>query len=160
MTTTDPVVFAVIAVGVALVATVASYLPARQASARRPSWPGAVQSPRAPATNATRAHKAPGPVSRAAGCEGNDVTWCADVLVAAIGQPRFVQGAWIKPGATVIDVGTNRLADGKLVGDVDFAAACERAAAITPVPGGVGPMTIAMLLKNTVAAARLRAERA
>jgi len=84
----------------------------------------------------------------------------ADVLVAAIGQPRFVQGAWIKPGATVIDVGTNRLADGKLVGDVDFAAACERAAAITPVPGGVGPMTIAMLLKNTVAAARLRAERA
>ncbi len=84
----------------------------------------------------------------------------ADVLVAAIGQPRFVQGAWIKPGATVIDVGTNRLADGKLVGDVDFAAACDRAAAITPVPGGVGPMTIAMLLKNTVAAARLRAERA
>jgi len=84
----------------------------------------------------------------------------ADVLVAAIGQPRFVQGAWIKPGATVIDVGTNRLADGKLVGDVDFAAACERAAAITAVPGGVGPMTIAMLLKNTVAAARLRAERA
>ncbi len=84
----------------------------------------------------------------------------ADVLVAAIGQPRFVQGAWIKAGATVIDVGTNRLADGKLVGDVDFAAACDRAAAITPVPGGVGPMTIAMLLKNTVAAARLRAERA
>jgi methylenetetrahydrofolate dehydrogenase (NADP+)/methenyltetrahydrofolate cyclohydrolase len=84
----------------------------------------------------------------------------ADVLVAAIGQPRFVQGAWIKPGATVIDVGTNRLADGTLVGDVDFAAASERAAAITPVPGGVGPMTIAMLLKNTVAAARLRAERA
>lgn len=84
----------------------------------------------------------------------------ADVLVAAIGQARFIQGDWIKPGAIVIDVGTNRGADGKLVGDVDFAAASERAAAITPVPGGVGPMTIAMLLQNTVAAARAREARA
>jgi methylenetetrahydrofolate dehydrogenase (NADP+)/methenyltetrahydrofolate cyclohydrolase len=84
----------------------------------------------------------------------------ADVVVAAIGQARFIQGDWIKPGAIVIDVGTNRGADGKLVGDVDFAAARERAAHITPVPGGVGPMTIAMLLKNTVAAARAREARA
>jgi methylenetetrahydrofolate dehydrogenase (NADP+)/methenyltetrahydrofolate cyclohydrolase len=83
----------------------------------------------------------------------------ADVLVAAIGQPRFIQGDWIKPGAVVIDVGTNRGADGKLVGDVDFAAASARAGHITPVPGGVGPMTIAMLLQNTVAAARAREAR-
>ncbi len=61
-----------------------------------------------------------------------------------------MKGAWIKPGAVVIDVGMNRLADGKLVGDVEFAAAAERASAITPVPGGVGPMTIAMLMKNTL----------
>jgi methylenetetrahydrofolate dehydrogenase (NADP+) / methenyltetrahydrofolate cyclohydrolase len=79
----------------------------------------------------------------------------ADVVIAAIGKPRFVPGAWIKPGAVVIDVGINRGADGKLCGDVDTAAAAERAAAITPVPGGVGPMTIACLLENTVAAARL-----
>jgi len=81
----------------------------------------------------------------------------ADVLVAAIGKARLIQGDWIKPGAVVIDVGTNRDAAGKLVGDVDFDGARERAAFITPVPGGVGPMTIAMLLKNTVAAAEARA---
>jgi len=81
----------------------------------------------------------------------------ADVLVAAIGKAHLVQGDWIKPGAVVIDVGTNRSGEGKLVGDVDFERARERAAFITPVPGGVGPMTIAMLLKNTVAAASARA---
>ncbi|HSB20330.1 MAG TPA: bifunctional methylenetetrahydrofolate dehydrogenase/methenyltetrahydrofolate cyclohydrolase FolD [Anaeromyxobacteraceae bacterium] len=81
----------------------------------------------------------------------------ADVLVAAIGRPEIVRGAWVKPGAAVIDVGMNRLADGKLVGDVEFAEASRRAAAITPVPGGVGPMTIAMLLRNTVDLARARA---
>ncbi|MGH7786604.1 MAG: bifunctional methylenetetrahydrofolate dehydrogenase/methenyltetrahydrofolate cyclohydrolase FolD [Candidatus Binatia bacterium] len=81
----------------------------------------------------------------------------ADVLVAALGQAQLIRGAWIKPGAVVIDVGTNRTAEGKLVGDVEFAAASERAAFITPVPGGVGPMTIAMLLKNTVVAAAARA---
>src|SRR5581483_6429656 len=77
----------------------------------------------------------------------------ADILVAAIGKPEFVRGEWIRPGACVLDVGINRGADGKLRGDVEFAAAAERAGAITPVPGGVGPMTIAMLLANTVAAA-------
>jgi methylenetetrahydrofolate dehydrogenase (NADP+)/methenyltetrahydrofolate cyclohydrolase len=80
----------------------------------------------------------------------------ADVLVAAIGKAEMIKGAWIKPGATVIDVGMNRLADGKVKGDVEFAAAAERARAITPVPGGVGPMTIAYLLANTLAAARAR----
>jgi methylenetetrahydrofolate dehydrogenase (NADP+)/methenyltetrahydrofolate cyclohydrolase len=80
----------------------------------------------------------------------------ADVLVAAIGKAELVRGAWIKPGATVIDVGMNRRPDGKLVGDVEFTAAAERAGAITPVPGGVGPMTIAMLLANTVASAQRR----
>jgi methylenetetrahydrofolate dehydrogenase (NADP+)/methenyltetrahydrofolate cyclohydrolase len=74
----------------------------------------------------------------------------ADVLVAAVGKAEMVKGAWIKPGAVVIDVGMNRLPDGRLVGDVEFAEAAKRAAAITPVPGGVGPMTIAMLLANTV----------
>lgn len=74
----------------------------------------------------------------------------ADIVVAAIGRAEFVRGEWIKEGATVIDVGINRLPTGKLVGDVEFAAAAERAFAITPVPGGVGPMTIAMLLENTV----------
>jgi len=78
----------------------------------------------------------------------------ADVVVAAIGKVELIKGAWIKPGATVIDVGMNRLPDGKLKGDVEFAPAAERARAITPVPGGVGPMTIAYLLKNTLAAAR------
>jgi methylenetetrahydrofolate dehydrogenase (NADP+)/methenyltetrahydrofolate cyclohydrolase len=76
----------------------------------------------------------------------------ADLLVAAMGRARFVQGDWIKPGAIVIDIGTNRTADGKLCGDVDFAAAKDIASWITPVPGGVGPMTIATLLENTVRA--------
>jgi methylenetetrahydrofolate dehydrogenase (NADP+)/methenyltetrahydrofolate cyclohydrolase len=77
----------------------------------------------------------------------------ADIVVAAVGRPGLVRGEWIKEGAYVIDVGMNRLPDGKLVGDVDFDAAKERAGAITPVPGGVGPMTIAMLLSNTLQAA-------
>ena len=81
----------------------------------------------------------------------------ADILVAAIGRAEMIRGSWIKPGATVIDVGTNRLPTGKLVGDVEFAAAVERAGAITPVPGGVGPMTITMLLANTLDSARRRA---
>jgi len=79
-----------------------------------------------------------------------------DIVVAGVGRPRFVQGDWIRPGAIVIDVGINRGDDGKLVGDVDFDAAKERAAWITPVPGGVGPMTIAMLLSNTLRAAELQ----
>jgi len=77
----------------------------------------------------------------------------ADVLVVATGKPGMIDGSMIKPGAVVIDVGINRGADGKLCGDVDFASAKEVAGAITPVPGGVGPMTIAMLLVNTVEAA-------
>ncbi len=77
----------------------------------------------------------------------------ADVLVAAVGQPEMVRGGWIKPGAAVIDVGINRLPDGRLVGDVAFAECAAVAGAITPVPGGVGPMTIACLLENTLAAA-------
>jgi methylenetetrahydrofolate dehydrogenase (NADP+) / methenyltetrahydrofolate cyclohydrolase len=81
----------------------------------------------------------------------------ADVVVAAVGRAQMVRGEWIKPGATVIDVGMNRGADGKLVGDVDYAGAAARARAITPVPGGVGPMTIAMLLSNTLVSARRRA---
>ena len=81
----------------------------------------------------------------------------ADIVIAAVGRAEMVQGDWIKPGATVIDVGTNRRPDGKLVGDVAFAGAAERARAITPVPGGVGPMTIAMLLSNTLDSARRRA---
>jgi methylenetetrahydrofolate dehydrogenase (NADP+)/methenyltetrahydrofolate cyclohydrolase len=76
----------------------------------------------------------------------------ADIVVAAAGKPGLVKGDWIKPGATVIDVGINRLENGKLAGDVEFAAAAERAAWITPVPGGVGPMTVAMLMKNTLEA--------
>lgn len=83
----------------------------------------------------------------------------AEILIAAIGRPCHVRGDWIRPGSVVIDVGINRTPDGKLVGDVDFAGACERAAHVTPVPGGVGPMTIAMLLSNTVTAAD-RQERA
>ena len=78
----------------------------------------------------------------------------ADVLVVATGKPRLVTGEMIKPGAIVIDVGINRTPAGRLVGDVDFASACEVAGWITPVPGGVGPMTIAMLLANTVRAAQ------
>ena len=81
----------------------------------------------------------------------------ADVVVAALGRPRFVPGHWVKPGALVIDVGINRLDDGTLVGDVDFDACREHAAWITPVPGGVGPMTIASLLENTLQAAELHA---
>lgn len=77
----------------------------------------------------------------------------ADILVVAVGKPGIVKGEWVKPGATVIDVGINRTENGKLTGDVDFAAAAERAAFITPVPGGVGPMTVAMLLRNTLEAA-------
>ncbi|MBK8012222.1 MAG: bifunctional methylenetetrahydrofolate dehydrogenase/methenyltetrahydrofolate cyclohydrolase FolD [Deltaproteobacteria bacterium] len=80
----------------------------------------------------------------------------ADILVAAIGRSRFVHGDWIKPGAVVIDVGTNRGDDGKLVGDVEFDVARTRARAITPVPGGVGPLTIASLLRNTLLAAHRR----
>ncbi len=81
----------------------------------------------------------------------------ADILVAAVGRPHFVQGDWVKEGALVIDVGINRLEDGSLVGDVDFAEARRHAAWITPVPGGVGPMTIASLLENTLQAAELHA---
>ena len=81
----------------------------------------------------------------------------AEILVAAVGRPGMIHGDWIRPGATVIDVGINRLDDGTLVGDVDFDAARERAGRITPVPGGVGPMTIAMLLANTLQAAARRA---
>ncbi|KXO11592.1 MULTISPECIES: bifunctional methylenetetrahydrofolate dehydrogenase/methenyltetrahydrofolate cyclohydrolase FolD [Marinobacter] len=77
----------------------------------------------------------------------------ADILIAAVGKPGIIKGEWVKPGATVIDVGINRMDDGKLCGDVDFAAAAERASYITPVPGGVGPMTIATLLENTLYAA-------
>ena len=80
----------------------------------------------------------------------------ADIIVAAAGRIGLVTGDMIKPGALVIDVGTNRKPDGKLTGDVDFAAALEVAAAVTPVPGGVGPMTIAMLMKNTVESAERR----
>lgn len=80
----------------------------------------------------------------------------ADIVVAAVGRPRMIKGDWIKPGATVIDVGINRLPDGKLTGDVDFTDAVKVAGAITPVPGGVGPMTIACLLKNTLTAFHAR----
>lgn len=79
-----------------------------------------------------------------------------DIVVAAVGRPHLVQAHWVKPGAVVIDVGINRLPDGRLTGDVDFDAVREVAGHITPVPGGVGPMTIAMLLANTVKAARLQ----
>ena len=81
----------------------------------------------------------------------------ADVVIAAVGRPEMIKGDWIKRGAIVIDVGVNRVGEKKLVGDVDFTAACENAAAITPVPGGVGPMTITMLLYNTIVSAKRRA---
>lgn len=81
----------------------------------------------------------------------------ADILIAAVGRPNFIRGEWIREGAVVIDVGINRLPSGALTGDVEFEPALERAAAITPVPGGVGPMTIACLLENCVVAARRRA---
>lgn len=80
----------------------------------------------------------------------------AEILVAAVGRPEMVRGDWVAEGATVIDVGINRLADGRLVGDVAFAEAAPHAGAITPVPGGVGPMTIACLLENTLDAAIAR----
>ncbi|MDF7660460.1 bifunctional methylenetetrahydrofolate dehydrogenase/methenyltetrahydrofolate cyclohydrolase FolD [Erwiniaceae bacterium L1_54_6] len=76
----------------------------------------------------------------------------ADLLIVAVGKPNFIPGDWIKPGAIVIDVGINRLESGKVVGDVDYAAAAERASYITPVPGGVGPMTVATLIQNTLQA--------
>ncbi|GAA0793435.1 bifunctional methylenetetrahydrofolate dehydrogenase/methenyltetrahydrofolate cyclohydrolase FolD [Marinobacterium sediminicola] len=76
----------------------------------------------------------------------------ADIVIAAVGIPEFIKGEWLKPGAIVIDVGINRLDDGRLVGDVEFETAFETASAITPVPGGVGPMTIACLLQNTLEA--------
>ncbi|HKE49051.1 MAG TPA: bifunctional methylenetetrahydrofolate dehydrogenase/methenyltetrahydrofolate cyclohydrolase FolD [Rhodanobacteraceae bacterium] len=77
----------------------------------------------------------------------------SDIVVVAVGRPELIKGEWIKPGAVVIDVGINRLDDGRLVGDVEFAPAAERAAWITPVPGGVGPMTVATLIENTLEAA-------
>ncbi|MHC1479301.1 bifunctional methylenetetrahydrofolate dehydrogenase/methenyltetrahydrofolate cyclohydrolase FolD [Frateuria aurantia] len=77
----------------------------------------------------------------------------ADIVLVAVGKPGLVKGEWIKPGAVVIDVGINRLEDGRLVGDVEFAPAAERASWITPVPGGVGPMTVATLIENTLEAA-------
>ncbi|HET9032933.1 MAG TPA: bifunctional methylenetetrahydrofolate dehydrogenase/methenyltetrahydrofolate cyclohydrolase FolD [Dokdonella sp.] len=77
----------------------------------------------------------------------------ADILIVAVGRAGLVRGEWVKPGATVIDVGINRGEDGKLTGDVEFASAAERAAWITPVPGGVGPMTVATLMENTIEAA-------
>lgn len=81
-----------------------------------------------------------------------EVVGRADVLIVAVGRPEMVKGAWLKPGAVVVDVGINRV-DGRLVGDVEYESAAETASAVTPVPGGVGPMTIAMLLENTVTAA-------
>ena len=83
----------------------------------------------------------------------------ADLLVAAIGKPEFVPGDWVRPGAVVIDVGINRLPDGRLVGDVQYQGARARAGYITPVPGGVGPMTVAVLMKNTLEAATRRQAR-
>ncbi|MDJ0861736.1 MAG: bifunctional methylenetetrahydrofolate dehydrogenase/methenyltetrahydrofolate cyclohydrolase FolD [Gammaproteobacteria bacterium] len=80
----------------------------------------------------------------------------ADILVVAVGKPGIVPGDWVKPGAVVIDVGINRQPDGSLIGDVGYAAAMERASWITPVPGGVGPMTVATLLENTLLAAELQ----
>ena len=85
-----------------------------------------------------------------------EITRQADILVAAVGRPGFITADMLSPGCAVIDVGINRLADGSLAGDVDFAAAKEIAGFITPVPGGVGPMTIAMLMKNTVKSCKLR----
>ena len=84
-----------------------------------------------------------------------EITRRADILVAAVGKAKFITGDMIKEGAVVIDVGMNRNEEGKLCGDVDFESAARVAGAITPVPGGVGPMTIAMLMKNTVKAASL-----
>jgi methylenetetrahydrofolate dehydrogenase (NADP+)/methenyltetrahydrofolate cyclohydrolase len=86
-----------------------------------------------------------------------EITRQADILIAAIGQPRFVKADMVKPGAVVIDVGINRV-DGKLCGDVDFADVQKVAGALTPVPGGVGPLTISMLLENTLAAAKMQSK--
>ena len=83
-----------------------------------------------------------------------EITKAADIIIVAIGKPRFLTADMVKPGAVIVDVGINRGADGKLVGDVDFAAVSEVASYITPVPGGVGPMTITMLLENTLTAAK------
>ena len=80
----------------------------------------------------------------------------ADLIVAAAGKAGLIKGEWIKPGAIVIDIGINRLADGTITGDVDFNAAKERAGYITPVPGGVGPMTVATLMENTLLALELK----
>ncbi len=85
-----------------------------------------------------------------------DKVAAADIVVAAVGRAQFIRGEWIKPGAVVIDVGINRLDDGSLVGDVAYEPAAERASWITPVPGGVGPMTVASLLQNTLDSARSR----
>ena len=83
-----------------------------------------------------------------------DVCRHADILVAAVGRAKMVKGDWVKPGAIVIDVGINRQDNGKLAGDVDYDEAVKVAGAITPVPGGVGPMTIACLMQNTLKAAK------
>jgi methylenetetrahydrofolate dehydrogenase (NADP+)/methenyltetrahydrofolate cyclohydrolase len=80
----------------------------------------------------------------------------AELLIVAVGKPGLIPGEWIKPGAVVVDVGINRMPDGKLCGDVQFDAALERASWITPVPGGVGPMTVAILMKNTLESAQQR----
>lgn len=85
-----------------------------------------------------------------------DIVRTADVLVVAIGRPESVRGDWVKPGAVVVDVGINRLDDGRLVGDVAYDEAMQHADWVTPVPGGVGPMTIAMLMRNTVQASQTR----
>jgi methylenetetrahydrofolate dehydrogenase (NADP+) / methenyltetrahydrofolate cyclohydrolase len=85
-----------------------------------------------------------------------DVVSRADLVVAAVGRPEMVKGEWIKNGAVVIDVGINRVSDGSLVGDVEYEAAAAKASLITPVPGGVGPMTIAMLMENTLLSAEMR----
>lgn len=105
--------------------------------------------------------KAPGANATVTVCHSRshglpDLTRQADIVVVAIGQPRFLQADMVRPGAVVVDVGINRLPDGKLAGDVDFEAVREVASVITPVPGGVGPMTITMLLYNTLQAARVQ----
>jgi methylenetetrahydrofolate dehydrogenase (NADP+)/methenyltetrahydrofolate cyclohydrolase len=106
--------------------------------------------------------KAPGANATVTVCHSRSknlaaITRSADVLVVAIGQARFLKADMVRPGAVVVDVGMNRLPDGKLAGDVDFDAVRQVASAITPVPGGVGPMTITMLLHNTLQAAQLQA---
>jgi methylenetetrahydrofolate dehydrogenase (NADP+)/methenyltetrahydrofolate cyclohydrolase len=106
--------------------------------------------------------KAPGANATVTVCHSRSknlgaITRSADILVVAIGQARILKADMLRPGAVVVDVGMNRLPDGKLAGDVDFEAVREVASAITPVPGGVGPMTITMLLQNTLQAAQLQA---